>query len=86
MNRFIVFALALLLAGCAGSGSVDSVGGAGGLKVIGDERGGSIPNGMSDVPAAMRMATAYCAKYNKRAGLTKMQTEKEGGLVAFDCR
>lgn len=76
----IVLGSAALLAGCAGTG------GTGSLNVTGDELGGRIPNGMSDVPAAMNAATAHCAKYNKKAGLTQMQTQNEGGLVAFVCR
>jgi len=39
----IALSLATLLAGCAGTG------GTGSLNVTGDEMGGRIPNGMSDV-------------------------------------
>ena len=73
-------AFAALLAGCAGTG------GTGALTVTGNELGGRIPNGMSDVRSAMTAATAHCSKYNKRALLTVMQTQAEGGAVAFDCR
>ncbi|HSV23990.1 MAG TPA: hypothetical protein VLJ17_13290 [Xanthobacteraceae bacterium] len=73
-------ALALLLAGCA------STGGTGALTVTGNELGGKIPSGMSDVPSAINAATAHCAKYNKKAALTVMQTQAQGGAVAFICR
>ncbi len=75
----MALSLAVLLAGCAGTADT------GGLSVTGDQLGGKIPNGMSDVPAAMRAATAHCAQFNKKAMLTQMQTQKQGGLVAFEC-
>lgn len=81
-NVLIAIALCAALAGCAGAAGTS---GTGSLSVTGDQRGGKIPNGMSDVPAANRAATAHCAQYNKKAMLTQMQTEKEGGLVAFEC-
>jgi hypothetical protein len=78
----IALALTASLAGCAGTASP----GTGSLSATGDQLGGKIPNGMSDVPAAMSAATAHCAKYGKKAMLTQMATQAEGGLVAFECR
>jgi hypothetical protein len=84
-KAMIAIALCTCLAGCAGAGGTSAISGTSSLSVTGDQRGGKIPNGMSDVPAANRAATTHCAQYNKRAMLTQMQTEKEGGLVAFEC-
>jgi hypothetical protein len=84
-NAMIAMALCVSLAGCAGAAGTPGTSETGGLSATGDQRGGKIPNGISDVPAANRAATAHCAQYNKRAMLTQMQTEKEGGLVAFEC-
>ena len=86
----VALALAVLLTGCAstgGTGALTVTGGTGALTVTGgNEQGGKIPNGMSDVPSAINAATAHCAQYNKKAALTVMQTQAQGGGVAFICR
>jgi hypothetical protein len=76
--------LAVLTTGCAGVGDI-----AGAteptLPMTGDQKGGKIPNGFSNVPAAMRTAEVHCAKYRKRALLTQMNAASAGGLVEFVC-
>jgi hypothetical protein len=71
--------LSVLLAGCAGAA------GTAGRNVRGRSARWEDSHGMNDVSAAMRAATAHCAQFNKKAMLTQMQTQKEGGLVAFEC-
>ena len=77
-----VLSLSVLLAGCAGTAGTLNTGG---LSATGDQNGGRIPNGMNDVPAAEHAATAHCAQFHKKAMLTVMQTQEQGGLVAFEC-
>jgi hypothetical protein len=83
-----VAALGAALAGCAGGSDIGAVSGANAAVsgVSGDERGGRIPNGMNDVPGSMTAARSHCARFNKKAQITQMQTAAEGGLVAFECR
>ncbi len=55
------------------------------LPYAGDQNGGKIPNGFNNVPAAMNTARVHCAKYNKKAIVTQMDSAAAGGLVAFQC-
>jgi hypothetical protein len=76
-------ALSSLLAGCAGSGNIASPGQA--LPSIGDQKGGRIPDGYNNVPAAMNTAREHCAKYSKKAVVTEMNPASAGGSVVFQC-
>jgi hypothetical protein len=84
--RFVAIAalaaVAVSLAGCAGTGGFDT---GATLAVTGDQKGGKIPNGFNDVPAAMRSAQAHCAQYHKKAVVTQMNSASAGGLVVFEC-
>jgi hypothetical protein len=87
MSR-IVFMIPVLVAlplvtGCANSeGSFE---GQAGLSVIGDERGGTIPNsvGSAGQSSAFQMVTAHCSKFGKKGFITKM--DFESGLMTFQC-
>jgi hypothetical protein len=72
-----------LVTGCADSGA--SFEGQTGLSVIGDERGGTIPNsvGTAGQSSAFQMVTAHCAKFGKKGFITKM--DFESGLMTFQC-
>ena len=80
MSR-IVFVIPVLVAlplltGCASSGG--SVEGQTGLRVIGDEKGGSIPSSVGvagNQSSAFEMVTAHCAKFGKKGFITKMDFE-----------
>jgi hypothetical protein len=76
-------ALTPLLAGCAGTGNI--AGSGPDLPYTGDQKGGRIPEGFNNVPAAMNTARAHCAKYNKKAVVTEMNPASAGGVVAFQC-
>jgi len=76
-------ALASLLAGCASSGNV--AGSGPDLPSIGDQKGGRIPDGYNNVPAAMNTAREHCTKYNKKAVVTEMNPPSAGGAVVFQC-
>ena len=88
MSR-IVFVIPVLVAlplltGCASSGG--SVEGQTGLRVIGDEKGGSIPSSVGvagNQSSAFEMVTAHCAKFGKKGFITKM--DFESGLMTFAC-
>ena len=84
MSR-MVFVIPVLVAvtGCAGSGG--SFEGQTGLSLIGDERGGTIPNsvGTAGQSSAFQMVTAHCAKFGKKGFITKM--DFESGLMTFQC-
>ncbi len=87
MSR-MVFVIPVLVAlplvtGCASSGG--SFEGQSGLNVIGDERGGTIPNsvGTAGQSSAFQMVTAHCAKFGKKGFITKM--DFESGLMTFQC-
>jgi len=87
MSR-MVFVIPVLVAlplvtGCASSGG--SFEGQSGLNVIGDERGGTIPNsvGTASQSSAFQMVTAHCAKFGKKGFITKM--DFESGLMTFQC-
>jgi hypothetical protein len=73
------------LAGCASSGG--GLVGSGGLEVSGDENGGKIPKAVSPdtTKSAMQLVTAHCAKYGKKAFITRMDSPDQGGLMAFQC-
>ena len=75
--------LGFVTAGCAGRTDVAS---GQGPTVIGDQRGGKIPRGVDDTPAAMNAAVAHCARFGKKAQLTQMEAPSQGGLMAFECR
>jgi hypothetical protein len=77
----LVLALLAVAAGCAGQSEVAAVGPA----VMGNERGGKIPKGVDDVPAAMNAVVAHCARFGKKAVITQMATPSEGGLMVFEC-
>ena len=77
-----VAALLALVAGCAGTREIAD---APVPAVTGDQRGGKIPNGVNDTPAAMNAAIAHCAKFGKKAVITQMAAPSEGGLMAFEC-
>jgi hypothetical protein len=83
MKIVAVAALAALLAGCAGSGNV--AGSGPDLPSIGDQKGGRIPDGYNNVPAAMNTAREHCTKYNKKAVVTEMNPPSAGGAVVFQC-
>src|SRR4030088_2399182 len=86
MKIVAVAALAVLtslLAGCAGSGNI--AGSAPHLPCCGDQKGGRIPDGYNNVPAAMNTAREHCAKYNKKAVVTEMNPASAGGAVVFQC-
>ena len=71
-----------LVAGCASSGG--GFEGQTGLSVIGNEKGGTIPNSVGVVGAqssAFQMVTAHCAKFGKKGFITKM--DFESGLMTF---
>ena len=72
-----------LVTGCASSGG--SLEGSTGLSLIGDERGGTIPNsvGTAAQSSAFQMVTAHCAKFGKKGFITKM--DFESGLMTFQC-
>jgi hypothetical protein len=72
-----------LVTGCASSGG--SFEGQSELNVIGDERGGTIPNsvGTASQSSAFQMVTAHCAKFGKKGFITKM--DFESGLMTFQC-
>jgi hypothetical protein len=77
-------ALALpLLAGCASAGLS---GGAGGLNVAGDEKGGKISGGAegANMAAAMALVIGHCEKFGKKGFITKM--DYDGGTLTFECR
>jgi predicted small secreted protein len=76
-------ALSSLMAGCAGSGNV--AGSGQDLPSIGDQKGGRIPDGYNNVPAAMNTAREHCAKYSKKAVVTEMNPASAGGAVVFQC-
>jgi predicted small secreted protein len=76
-------ALSLLLTGCAGSGNV--AGSGPDLPSIGDQKGGRIPDGYNNVPAAMNTAREHCTKYSKKAVVTEMNPPSAGGAVVFQC-
>jgi hypothetical protein len=87
MSR-MVFVISVLTAlplvtGCASSGG--SLEGSTGLSLIGDERGGTIPNsvGTAAQSSAFQMVTAHCAKFGKKGFITKM--DFESGLMTFQC-
>src|SRR4249920_1039912 len=82
---FVISVLTVLplVSGCASSGG--SLEGATGLSVIGDEKGGTIPNsvGIASQSSAFQMVTAHCAKFGKNGFITKMDCES--GLMTFQC-
>jgi hypothetical protein len=74
--------VALHLAGCANSsGTLQGTE----LTVIGDERGGTIPNsvGSAAQSTAYQVVTAHCGKFGKKGFITKM--DFESGLLTFQC-
>ena len=82
---FVIPALAVqpLISGCASSGG--NFEGQTGLRVIGDEKGGTIPGsvGGSAQSSAFEMVTAHCAKFGKKGFITKM--DYDSGLMTFQC-
>jgi hypothetical protein len=87
MSR-VVFVIPVLLVlpsvtGCTSSGG--SFEGQTGLSIIGDEKGGTIPNsvGSAGQSSAFQMVTAHCAKFGKKGFITKM--DFESGLMTFQC-
>jgi hypothetical protein len=76
-------ALSPLLGGCAGSGNI--AGSSQDLPYTGDQKGGRVPDGYNNVPAAMNTARGHCAKYNKKAVVTEMNPPAAGGAVVFQC-
>jgi hypothetical protein len=73
-----------LVAGCASSGG--SFEGQTGLRIIGDEKGGTIPSSVGvagSQSSAFEMVTAHCAKFGKKGFITKM--DFESGLMTFAC-
>jgi hypothetical protein len=77
-------ALILLLAGCAGSNPTTPAT-ADTSSIVGDEKGGRIANGVSNLPASNAAMRAFCAQYSKRAFITQMAPADEGGLLVFQC-
>src|SRR5262245_25599264 len=79
---YVIALASALLSGCAGT----DVRLGGGPEVVGDDKGGKIPNTL-DTPekqtAAYRSVTAHCAKFGKKGYITKM--DYDSGLVTFDC-
>ena len=85
MSRIVFVLLALpFVTGCASSGG--SFEGQSGLSIIGDEKGGTIPNSVgvaSTQSSAYQMVMAHCAKFGKKGFITKM--DFESGLMTFQC-
>jgi hypothetical protein len=73
-----------LLAGCAtGTGVVT---GTETSSVTGDERGGKLSYAEGQVPAAVKVMQAYCAKFGKSGRIVRMVPANEGGEIGFECR
>ena len=73
-------ALVLLLSACAGASDTGPA-----ANVIGNQFGGRIPNGVSDMSASMNAVVAHCAKFGKKGQITQMAAPSGGGLLAFEC-
>jgi len=54
--------------------------------VTGDERGGKLSYGEGNVPAAVKVMQAYCAKFGKNGRILRMVPANEGGEIGFECR
>jgi hypothetical protein len=55
--------------------------------VIGDQRGGRMQYGLGGMPGAMEAATAHCRSFGKKAMVTQMVPEPDGGgRISFECR
>jgi hypothetical protein len=78
--RAVAVLLLAFLSGCANQSATGRL-----PTVTGDQRGGRIPNGMANVPAAMSAARAHCSGFARKAEITQMQAPSEGGLIAFEC-
>jgi hypothetical protein len=87
--RFIaIAALLLVLGGCAssrdgGSSSAQAVSNSG---LVGDEKGGKIPDGVAHSNNAFAAATAHCKNYGKKAFITKWDSPSDRGAIVFECK
>ena len=88
MKVAAIAALAMSMAGCAGQGAIGTGASAVGTSptVTGNEKGGKIPYGEKDLPAAMAATRTHCASFGKKAFMTQMVPASEGGLIGFECR
>jgi len=75
-------ALALALAGCAGTSESGAP-----VSVSGDQQGGKVPYAEGKMQAAMEAAQTHCRQFGKKAQITQMSPADEGGgTVGFQCR
>ena len=81
----VIIAISLLTTACAGTGTGGGLGSD--STIAGDEKGGKLVGGLKEggTPAAMSSVTAHCAKYNKKAFVTQMESPAQGGALAFVC-
>jgi hypothetical protein len=79
--RIAAITLLLILAACAGRTETG-----GGSSVTGDQMGGKVPYAEGNMPAAMTAARSHCAQFGKKAQLTQMVPQSEGGILGFECR
>jgi hypothetical protein len=90
MRPFAFVALFAVLSGCAGAGEpgggTTAVAGGGGAGVTGDERGGTIANGLANSNAAYGQATNHCKNYGKKAFITKWDPPNNRGAIVFECK
>jgi hypothetical protein len=73
-----------LLGGCATD--IGAVTGTDTTSVTGDERGGKLSYGEGNVPGAVKVMQAYCAKFGKNGRIIRMVPANEGGEIGFECR
>jgi hypothetical protein len=77
-----VAALAVAMAGCAGSSESANP-----ASVTGNQQGGKVPYAEGKMQAAMDAAQAHCGQFGKKAQITQMSPAAEGGgVVGFQCR
>lgn len=85
MRIIAVMALLVVLGGCANSrNSAAQAIAASGL--VGDEKGGKIPDGVSRSNNAYAAATAHCKNYGKNAFITKWDSPSDRGAIVFECK
>jgi hypothetical protein len=74
-------ALMTLLTGCTGPAAINA-----GADVVGNELGGKLSYAEGQMPAAMSAAQAHCAKFGKKAQVTRLVPGSQGGEIGFECR
>jgi hypothetical protein len=86
MRLVAVIALMVLLAGCSNTRSAGSAMAGGGAPVVGDEKGGKIPDGVANSANAYGAATNHCKNYGKKAFITKWDSPTDRGAIVFECK